>query len=268
MSFLRQLFKNVSADCFEFTYEYFPNTSFYCDERNHPDYKSYNHNRIREKIRKSGFDVKWLPASNVINWLNSIVDHEKLSDCHAVYIYDDLYLQVYPNGTSSFYDTNDNWREPIIANFVCWVNFSSEICNALVSDENTDSSASLEDTGNILNNNNILQSDFFLKTDNIRVNLPLLREDDLYSSSGGSFEVFCPDNPPDAADDPYVKIELDKECTVADPWNFVRENETVAIDFGTSSTVVAFCDKLGKANLLRMNFSDKSDDSMEKSSDR
>lgn len=257
---LFHIFKNVSADCFDFTFESFPNKSFYCSERNHTDYKSYNKNIIRQKIRNSKVDVEWLPATEAINWLKNIVNLEKLSDCIAVNNYGDLYLLVNHDGKFSFYDTNDNCRQSINANFVCWVNFSSEICNALVSDENTDSGASLEEIGNILNNNNILQSDFFLKTDNIRVNLPLLREDDLYSSSGGSFEVFCPDNPPDAADDPYVKIELDKECTVADPWNFVRENETVAIDFGTSSTVVAFCDKQGKSNLLRMNFSDKFDD--------
>lgn len=94
-----------------------------------------------------------------------------------------------------------------------------------------------------------------LKLDHIRANLKELRESNLSSPTDGNVDLFWPENViPDA--DTYVKLLLDKPCYAKDPWELVDDNAHVAIDFGTSSTVVAI-KKSGQVSLVRLgNFED------------
>lgn len=101
-------------------------------------------------------------------------------------------------------------------------------------------------------------AEFFMIADNIRANLPYLKKDTLFSSISGIYDL-VPSEPPSDPDDPYVQVQLDQECSFSDPWRFVKENEEVAIDFGTSSTVVAFCDDRGREQLLKLNSFELSD---------
>lgn len=96
----------------------------------------------------------------------------------------------------------------------------------------------------------LFPSDLFLKTDSIRAALPEISRSQLTSASEGSIEVFAPDSLPEDAD--YTEMELDQPCVCKDPWELVKQDSYVFIDFGTSSTVAAFQDDKGITQLLRM----------------
>lgn len=102
-------------------------------------------------------------------------------------------------------------------------------------------------------------AEFFKIADNIRANLPLLSKDTLFSSLSGIYDLLSSEPSAADPDDPYVQVELDQKCSISDPWRFVKENVEVAIDFGTSSTVVAFSDDRGREQLLKLCSFDLSD---------
>ncbi|WP_406547389.1 hypothetical protein, partial [Succinimonas sp.] len=101
----------------------------------------------------------------------------------------------------------------------------------------------------------LFPSELFLKMDSIRASLPEISRSQLTSASEGSIEVFAPDALPKGDD--YTEIELDQPCVCKDPWELVKQDSYVFIDFGTSSTVAAFRDAKGITQLLRMKDFDK-----------
>lgn len=101
------------------------------------------------------------------------------------------------------------------------------------------------------------------RMDNIRVALPCMNKSQLTSPTEGGIEVFAPGELPS---DDYTEIPLDIPCVAKDPWErLVDEDSCVIIDFGTSSTVVAYRDSQGIDRLLRMSGFDQvlSDDQYE-----
>ena len=101
----------------------------------------------------------------------------------------------------------------------------------------------------------LFPSELFLKMDSIRASLPEISRSQLTSASEGSIEVFAPASLPNDGD--YTEMELDQPCVCKDPWELVKQDSHVFIDFGTSSTVAAFRDDKGNTQLLRMKDFDK-----------
>lgn len=96
--------------------------------------------------------------------------------------------------------------------------------------------------------NGVFPSDLLLKMDNFRAKFPPLSPYRLKSVSEGSVEIMSGTQVPDG----YVELKLDEECVARDPWELVQEGSIVSIDFGTTSTVVAFQNSSGYVELLRM----------------
>lgn len=91
-------------------------------------------------------------------------------------------------------------------------------------------------------------SKLFSCMDYLRARLPKISRNRLESVSEGSMELFTGPKVPDG----YVRMNLDRECVSLDPWELVQDGATVAIDFGTTSTVAAFLNTRGVVELLRM----------------
>lgn len=94
----------------------------------------------------------------------------------------------------------------------------------------------------------LFQSELLLHMDSLRAKFPPLSPYRLKSVSEGSVELMSGIQVPDG----YVKLTLDDECVARDPWELVQEGSLVSIDFGTTSTVVAFQNTMGYVELLRM----------------
>ncbi len=100
-------------------------------------------------------------------------------------------------------------------------------------------------------NSDKYRSEDLLSSDNRLAALPVMPEAKLTSSSEGLFDIFWNDsNTPD--EKYYFPLELDRECAARDPWELVKSNCRVTIDFGTSSTVVTTRDEYGRVSLVRM----------------
>ena len=102
-------------------------------------------------------------------------------------------------------------------------------------------------------NNNVssFPSKALLDSEYRRVKLPVMPDSKINSSSEGLFELYWNDsNKPD--EKYYFPLKTDKECIARDPWELVRKNSSVAIDFGTSSTVVAVKDERSHIDIVRM----------------
>ena len=90
-----------------------------------------------------------------------------------------------------------------------------------------------------------------LKSDWKKAGLPEMPLSKLTNSSEGLFDLFWNDsNKPD--DRYYYKYMLDKQYVARDPWELVKQDCQVSIDFGTSSTVVAVKDANEHVSLVRM----------------
>lgn len=90
-----------------------------------------------------------------------------------------------------------------------------------------------------------------LKSDWKKAGLPEMPLSKLTNSSEGLFDLFWNDsNKPD--DRYYYKYMLDKQYVARDPWELVKRDCQVSIDFGTSSTVVAVKDANEHVSLVRM----------------
>lgn len=90
-----------------------------------------------------------------------------------------------------------------------------------------------------------------LNGDYIRARLPVLEPAYLQDMEKGLWEIHFPEPPPGSG---WVEVELEEPWEARDPQQDVREG-AVAIDFGTSSTVVA-CREQGKSILLRVGMND------------
>lgn len=77
-----------------------------------------------------------------------------------------------------------------------------------------------------------------LSRDNRRMRLPVLDSAYLTDAKLGLWDAWWP---AEVTPDPrwYVPAELDQECVGSNPWESVRADCSVCIDFGTSSTVAA-----------------------------
>ncbi|MBF0157098.1 MAG: hypothetical protein HQL57_07945, partial [Magnetococcales bacterium] len=91
----------------------------------------------------------------------------------------------------------------------------------------------------------------FLEADYLRARLPVLEGAYLHDMEKGLWELFQPAPPKEAG---WVEVELETPWEARDPSLDVREG-AVAIDFGTSSTVVA-CREEGQTTLLRVGMND------------
>ena len=96
----------------------------------------------------------------------------------------------------------------------------------------------------------------FLEGDYVRARLPILEESYLHDSEKGLWELHQPHfqetRKPIGKD--WIEVALDKPWEARNPEQDISKG-TVAIDFGTSSTVVA-CRKDGKTTLLRVGITD------------
>ncbi|MBF0308168.1 MAG: hypothetical protein HQL56_01405 [Magnetococcales bacterium] len=90
-----------------------------------------------------------------------------------------------------------------------------------------------------------------LEGDYLRARLPVLEPSYLYDMSKGLWELHQPVKPPGTG---WVEVELEEPWEARNPEMDVRDG-VVAIDFGTSSTVVA-CREHGQTTLLRVGLSD------------
>ncbi len=111
---------------------------------------------------------------------------------------------------------------------------------------------------NFLNSSadSVFPSRELLDSDYRRVKLPVMPESKLKASSEGLSELFWNDsNRPD--EKYYFPLQTDVECVARDPWELVRKNSSVAIDFGTSSTVVAVKNEHSHVDVVRMGSFDK-----------
>lgn len=90
-----------------------------------------------------------------------------------------------------------------------------------------------------------------LRLDEKKAELPVIPASKLTNSSEGLFDIFWNEsNRPD--EKYYFKMPLDKRCVARDPWELVKKDCQVAIDFGTASTVVATRDAHENVSLVRM----------------
>ncbi|MBF0459765.1 MAG: hypothetical protein HQL87_00065 [Magnetococcales bacterium] len=92
---------------------------------------------------------------------------------------------------------------------------------------------------------------YFLEGDFVRARLPVLEEAYLQDTKKGLWELYQP-RPPLGKD--WLEIRLQESWEARNPERDVRKG-AVAIDFGTSSTVVA-CREQGKTTLLRVGMAD------------
>lgn len=90
-----------------------------------------------------------------------------------------------------------------------------------------------------------------LKNDEKKAGLPEMPLSKLTNSSEGLVDLYWNDsNKPDERY--YYKYLLDKQYIARDPWELVKSDCQVSIDFGTSSTVVAVKDAYENVSLVRM----------------
>ena len=98
-----------------------------------------------------------------------------------------------------------------------------------------------------------------LLSDYNRVKLPVMSQTKITSSSEGIFDLYwSDDNAPDS--NYYFPFDFEHEYVARDPWELVRNDDSVAIDFGTSSTVVAVKDRYSRVSVRRMGSYDKTVD--------
>ncbi|MBF0621801.1 MAG: hypothetical protein HQL54_07720 [Magnetococcales bacterium] len=90
-----------------------------------------------------------------------------------------------------------------------------------------------------------------LEADYVRARLPVLEPSYLSDMGKGLWELYQPEKP---AGKGWVEIQLEKPWEARNPEQDVRDG-VVAIDFGTSSTVVAYREH-GKTTLLRVGMND------------
>lgn len=87
--------------------------------------------------------------------------------------------------------------------------------------------------------------------DSIRANLPILEASSLVDISKGLWEIYQPERPQGPG---WIEINLGDTWEARNPEQDIREG-VIAIDFGTSSTVVA-CREQGETTLLRIGMRD------------
>jgi len=87
--------------------------------------------------------------------------------------------------------------------------------------------------------------------DNRRTQLPVLPAECLQDNTLGLWDAYWPEGV-EPEGDWYIPAELDVECEAADPWDSLRRDSSVCIDFGTSSTVAAVRESDGGIRLLRI----------------
>ncbi|MEG3641055.1 hypothetical protein [Magnetococcus sp. PR-3] len=90
-----------------------------------------------------------------------------------------------------------------------------------------------------------------LESDYVRARLPVLEPSTLTDMGKGMWELYQPEQPPGEG---WQEVELETPWEARNPEQDIRDG-VVAIDFGTSSTVVA-CRENGKTTLLRVGMSD------------
>ncbi len=92
--------------------------------------------------------------------------------------------------------------------------------------------------------------DFLLRGDQRRVNLPELKENILHDPNMGHWDLHNPENWP-KTNNLYGHLPLEEKLVARDPARDIQKHVPVAIDFGTSSTVVAIGGQ-GQSRLLRI----------------
>ena len=92
-----------------------------------------------------------------------------------------------------------------------------------------------------------------LSLDNIRAELPILSQSFLSNASSGLIDLYWP-NGVSADQNYYTEIILKNKLLARDPWELIKKGSSVAIDFGTSSTVVATKDNTDQVQLIKISY--------------
>jgi hypothetical protein len=93
-----------------------------------------------------------------------------------------------------------------------------------------------------------------LEGDYIRARLPVLEPAYLYDLGKGLWELYRTDTPTNGTGTNWVQVNLEEPWEARNPERDVRDG-VIAIDFGTSATVVA-CLEQGKKSLIRVGMND------------
>lgn len=101
---------------------------------------------------------------------------------------------------------------------------------------------------------NLSLEEVLLFTDSLRIDSPALEKSCLIDNTKGHWDLYWPsDVPPN--ENLYHKVELPEEWHGRDPEGDIQQGVPIAIDFGTTSTVVAFRED-GYDHLLRIGVQD------------